>query len=46
VKQGKVIGIEHIPQLTELSVKNINSDRPEYLSSGRIKVVQGDGRLG
>ncbi|XP_029900082.1 l-isoaspartyl protein carboxyl methyltransferase, like isoform X2 [Myripristis murdjan] len=43
---GKVVGIEHIDELVQRSVKNVQSDDPELLSSGRIKLVVGDGRLG
>ncbi|KAM4625162.1 l-isoaspartyl protein carboxyl methyltransferase, like isoform 3-T3 [Polymixia lowei] len=43
---GKVVGIEHIDELVRMSVKNVQADDPELLSSGRIKLVVGDGRLG
>ncbi|XP_041988583.1 protein-L-isoaspartate(D-aspartate) O-methyltransferase [Aricia agestis] len=43
---GRVIGIEHIPELVSLATKNINQDIPELLSSERIKLVVGDGRMG
>ncbi|KAI4900403.1 hypothetical protein NFI96_017786 [Prochilodus magdalenae] len=43
---GKVVGIEHIDELVQVSVKNIQADDPELLTSGRIKLVVGDGRLG
>ncbi|KAM3870998.1 l-isoaspartyl protein carboxyl methyltransferase, like [Diretmus argenteus] len=43
---GKVVGIEHIDELVRMSVKNVQSDNPELLSSGRIKLLVGDGRLG
>lgn len=43
---GRVVGIEHIDELVNLSVKNLEKDDPELLSSGRIKIVVGDGRLG
>ncbi|KAG7275450.1 hypothetical protein CRUP_033183 [Coryphaenoides rupestris] len=43
---GKVVGIEHIDELVQMSVKTVQSDDPELLSSGRIKFVVGDGRLG
>ncbi|KAJ3032150.1 Protein-L-isoaspartate(D-aspartate) O-methyltransferase [Rhizophlyctis rosea] len=44
--KGKVIGIEHIPELVESSRQNIQNDHPESLQSGRIDVVVGDGRQG
>lgn len=43
---GLVIGIEHHPKLVELSIDNINSDDPKLLSEGKLKIIQGDGRLG
>ncbi|KAA8492382.1 Protein-L-isoaspartate(D-aspartate) O-methyltransferase [Porphyridium purpureum] len=45
-EQGKAFGIEHIPELTQESIKNIRSDHPEYLSSGRVTLTTGDGRQG
>lgn len=36
---GKVVGIEHINSLVQMSVKNVQGDDPELLSSGRIKFV-------
>lgn len=43
---GLVVGIEHHPKLVEMSIENLNSDNPAFLSSGKMKIVQGDGRLG
>ncbi|KAI9203293.1 protein-L-isoaspartate O-methyltransferase-like protein [Polychytrium aggregatum] len=43
---GKVVGIEHIPQLVQLSQHNIAKDHPELLENGRVDIVQGDGRNG
>lgn len=43
---GKVVGIEHIDALVQTSMKNVHADDPELLSSGRIKLVAGDGRQG
>ncbi|KAI1287569.1 Protein-L-isoaspartate(D-aspartate) O-methyltransferase [Halotydeus destructor] len=43
---GKAIGIEHIPELVELSKKNIAKDQPGMLEVGRIKIIVGDGRKG
>jgi len=45
---GKVVGIEHLPELSELAAKNIAKD-PEHkklLDEGKITIVTGDGRLG
>ncbi|KAG6453099.1 hypothetical protein O3G_MSEX007967 [Manduca sexta] len=43
---GRVVGIEHIPELVTLATKNLKNDNPQLLSSGRIKLIAGDGRLG
>ncbi|MEQ2173107.1 Protein-L-isoaspartate(D-aspartate) O-methyltransferase [Goodea atripinnis] len=43
---GRVVGIEHINELVQMSIKNVQSDDPELLSSGRIRFVFGDGRHG
>ena len=45
-EKGKVVGIDHITELVEMSEKNIRKDHPEYLESGRIQLVVGDGRKG
>ena len=44
--KGLVVGIEHHPKLVEFAIENLNSDDPKFLSEGRIKIIQGDGRLG
>lgn len=36
---GHVIGIDHIPELIALGTKNINSDNPQLLTSGRVKLI-------
>lgn len=43
---GRVVGIEHIEELVKMSVKNVQADDPELISSGRIKFVVADGRMG
>ncbi|XP_075226037.1 protein-L-isoaspartate (D-aspartate) O-methyltransferase isoform X2 [Lycorma delicatula] len=43
---GKAIGIDHIPELVEMSKANVKKDDSSLLDSGRIKLVVGDGRLG
>ncbi|KAF6732887.1 Protein-L-isoaspartate(D-aspartate) O-methyltransferase [Oryzias melastigma] len=43
---GKVVGIEHIEELVQMSLKNVQADDPVLLSSGRIRLIVGDGRLG
>lgn len=44
---GRVVGIEHIDELVQMSIKNVQADNPELLSSGRIKLVgeSGDVKL-
>ncbi|CAO1325852.1 unnamed protein product [Diamesa hyperborea] len=43
---GIVVGIEHHPKLVEFAIGNINSDDPSLLESGKVIIIQGDGRLG
>ncbi|OBZ67956.1 Protein-L-isoaspartate(D-aspartate) O-methyltransferase [Grifola frondosa] len=44
---GKVVGIEHIPQLVEWSVGNLRKDGlGAAVDEGRIEMVAGDGRQG
>lgn len=43
---GCVIGIEHIKELVDLSVKNIKNDAPSLLAEDRIRLLVGDGREG
>ena len=45
---GRAVGIDHIPELVEDSVKNVKKD-PELvklMDSGQMKLVAGDGRKG
>jgi protein-L-isoaspartate(D-aspartate) O-methyltransferase len=43
---GLIVGIEHHPKLVEFAIENINSDDPKLLADGKVKIIQGDGRLG
>jgi len=43
---GKVVGIEHIPELVKLSLKNIKKHHSTLLDDEVVKIVEGDGRLG
>ncbi|KAI5638826.1 protein-L-isoaspartate(D-aspartate) o-methyltransferase (PCMT) domain-containing protein [Phthorimaea operculella] len=43
---GMVVGIDHIQELVTMANNNIMKDNPELLTSGRIKLLVGDGRLG
>jgi protein-L-isoaspartate(D-aspartate) O-methyltransferase len=44
---GKVVGVEHIPALVDLSIKNVELDgKGPYLAAKRLTLVAGDGRKG
>jgi len=45
---GKVVGIEHIQELVDLSIANLRKDpiHSRWLDDGTITIVKGDGRLG
>ncbi|KAF5310862.1 hypothetical protein D9619_007681 [Psilocybe cf. subviscida] len=44
---GKVVGVEHIPELVEWSLQNLRKDgHGEAIDRGEIIVMVGDGRLG
>lgn len=43
---GQVIGIEHHPKLVDFATGNLNADDQSMLSGGKLKIIQGDGRLG
>ncbi|VVC89962.1 unnamed protein product [Leptidea sinapis] len=45
-ENGRVVGIDHIPELVALANKNIQNDNFDLLKSERIKLIVGDGRLG
>lgn len=38
-EQGRVVGIDHIPELVALATKNLNHDNPGLLKSERIKLL-------
>ena len=45
--QGKAVGIDHIPELVDMSRNNITKDGKDgLLGSGQIELVVGDGRKG
>ncbi|KAI1303767.1 hypothetical protein EDD11_005306 [Mortierella claussenii] len=44
--EGKVVGVDHIPELVEQSKKNAKQDHPEYLEQGRVVFHTADGRVG
>jgi len=43
---GKVIGVDHIPELIQLSESNVRKHHSELLDSGILEFVIGDGRSG
>lgn len=43
---GKVIGIEHIPELVQLSIKNISKNGRSLFDDEILEIVLGDGRSG
>lgn len=44
---GKVVGIDHIPELVQDSVSNLKKDgRENTLENGEIEMIAGDGRKG
>lgn len=45
-RTGKVVGVEHISQLVELSINNTRKHHADMLDSGQLVLVEGDGRLG
>uniref|UniRef100_A0A8C3URV2 Protein-L-isoaspartate O-methyltransferase n=1 Tax=Catharus ustulatus TaxID=91951 RepID=A0A8C3URV2_CATUS len=44
--KGQVVGIDHIKELVDDSINNVKKDDPTLLSSGRVKLIVGDGRMG
>ncbi|OBZ81984.1 Protein-L-isoaspartate(D-aspartate) O-methyltransferase [Choanephora cucurbitarum] len=43
---GKVIGIEHIPELVTSSTRNLNKNYRDQMESKQIEIIEGDGREG
>ncbi|XP_075723645.1 protein-L-isoaspartate (D-aspartate) O-methyltransferase isoform X6 [Rhipicephalus microplus] len=43
---GLAVGIDHIPELVNESIANIERDQPQLLKSKRVKLIVGDGREG
>ena len=37
--KGQVYGIDHIPQLVETSIANIEKDQPHLIKSGVVKII-------
>lgn len=46
-KPGKVVGIDHIPELVQLSIQNLHNDGlGKALEDKQIEMITGDGRQG
>jgi protein-L-isoaspartate(D-aspartate) O-methyltransferase len=46
-KAGKVVGIEHVPELVQFSVENLKKDGlGKALENNQIEMIVGDGRQG
>jgi protein-L-isoaspartate(D-aspartate) O-methyltransferase len=43
---GKVIGIEHIQELVDKSIRNINKHNKQLIDEGVLEIHKGDGRQG
>jgi len=43
---GKAYGVEHIKELVDLSLENIAKNHKEYITEGRVRMFQADGRMG
>uniref|UniRef100_A0A7E4WC88 Protein-L-isoaspartate O-methyltransferase n=1 Tax=Panagrellus redivivus TaxID=6233 RepID=A0A7E4WC88_PANRE len=43
---SKVVGIEHIGQLVNDSLANLKKHHSDMLASGRLQIIEGDGRVG
>jgi protein-L-isoaspartate(D-aspartate) O-methyltransferase len=43
---GEVVGIEHIPELVDSSVRNIAKSHSQWITNEQIKMIKGDGRMG
>ncbi|XKL66862.1 hypothetical protein PGB90_010282 [Kerria lacca] len=44
--EGLTIGVDHIPELVNKSIKNVEKDKPELLSTKQLQFIVGDGREG
>lgn len=43
---GKVVGIDRLPEVINISKENINKDQPGFLKTGVIEFIVGDGKQG
>lgn len=46
IGDGQVVGVEHQPSLVKLGLENIRRDDRSLIESGKIRIIQGDGRMG
>ena len=44
--KGRVVGVEHIPELVKQSLTNLSQSHQAQLDQELIRIVEGDGRLG
>lgn len=44
--EGKVVGVEHISELVDASIRHVSMHHPEWIENSRIMFRVGDGRLG
>jgi protein-L-isoaspartate(D-aspartate) O-methyltransferase len=46
--EGKVVGIEHLPELSAMSTRNLVKDpeNKKMMDTGELLIVTGDGRKG
>lgn len=43
---GRVVGVEHIPELVDVSMANVRKHHADLIEDGRLRLVEGDGRDG
>lgn len=43
---GRAVGVDHIPELVEMSINNVNKSHANLIKSGQLKLIVGDGREG
>lgn len=36
---GRVVGIDHIPELVDMSIQNVKKQHADLLDSGRLKLI-------
>ncbi len=38
-ESGRVVGIDHIPDLVDMSVENVRKEHAQLMDSGRLKLI-------